>query len=156
VRFHAAYPEIFYVYTMVERNGETFFVVDTAAEPEKMNSPHKLVPSEYMEPFKQLDAEPDPDWLQRIAAGQTYVYPAFQRDKYGTFLSGHAPIYDSQGRYSGFVGVDFDLQYYLASEARFRAIAIGSLIVTFVLSLGIGYLVAQYYVDHPKSDAAPV
>src|ERR1700754_219791 len=27
VRFHAAYPEIFYVYTMCEKNGQSFFVV---------------------------------------------------------------------------------------------------------------------------------
>src|SRR5512145_1113363 len=58
VRFHAAYPDIFYVYTMYEKNGETFFVVDTAAESEKLHSKYKLVPSEYMEPFKQIDVEP--------------------------------------------------------------------------------------------------
>jgi diguanylate cyclase (GGDEF)-like protein len=147
VRFHAAYPDIFYVYTMVERDGQSYFVVDTAAESAKLKSPHKLVPSEYMEPFKQLDIEPDPDWLQQIAAGKTYVYPSFQRDKYGTFLSGHAPIYDSQGRYSGFVGVDFDLQYYLAQEASFRAISIGTLTGAVLLALLIGYVAARYHFD---------
>jgi diguanylate cyclase (GGDEF)-like protein len=147
VRFHAAYPDIFYVYTMCEKNGQSYFVVDTAAESEKLNSPHKLVPSEYMEPFNAIDADPDPDWLQRIAAGQTYVYPSFQRDKYGTFLSGHAPIYDSQGRYSGFVGVDFDLQYYLAQEASFRAISIGTLTAAILLALLIGYIAARYHFD---------
>jgi diguanylate cyclase (GGDEF)-like protein len=147
VRFHAAYPEIFYVYTMVERDGQSYFVVDTAAESQKLNSPNKLVPSEYMEPFSQLDAEPDPDWLQQIAAGKTYVYPSFQRDKYGTFLSGHAPIYDSRGRYSGFVGVDFDLQYYLAQEASFRAISIGTLGGAVLLALLIGYVAARYHFD---------
>ena len=100
-----------------------------------------------MEPFKQLDVEPDPDWLQQIAAGKTYVYPDFQRDKYGTFLSGHAPIYDSQGRYSGFVGVDFDLQYYLAQEASFRAISIGTLTGAVLLALLIGYVAARYHFD---------
>lgn len=147
VRFHAAYPDIFYVYTMCEKNGQSYFVVDTAAESEKLNSPHKLVPSEYMEPFNQIDVEPDPDWLQQIAAGKTYVYPSFQRDKYGTFLSGHAPIYDSQGRYSGFVGVDFDLQYYLAQEASFRAISIGTLTGAILLALMIGYIAARYHFD---------
>jgi hypothetical protein len=147
VRFHAAYPEIFYVYTMCEKKGQSYFVVDTAAESDKLNSPHELVPSEYMEPFNQIDAEADPDWLQRIAAGETYVYPTFQRDKYGTFLSGHAPIYDSQGRYSGFVGVDFDLQYYLAQEASFRAISIGTLTAAVLLALLIGYLAARFHFD---------
>ncbi len=147
VRFHAAYPDIFYVYTMVERDGQSYFIVDTAAESEKLKSHNKLVPSEYMEPFKQLDVEPDPDWLQQIASGKTYVYPDFQRDKYGTFLSGHAPIYDSQGRYSGFVGVDFDLQYYLAQEASFRAISIGTLAGAVLLALLIGYVAARYHFD---------
>ena len=147
VRFHAAYPDIFYVYTMVERDGQTYFVVDTAAESARLKSPYKLVPSEYMEPFKQLDVEPDPDWLQQIASGKTYVYPTFQRDKYGTFLSGHAPIYDSKGRYSGFVGVDFDLQYYLAQEASFRAISIGTLTGAVLLALLIGYIAARYHFD---------
>src|SRR5262249_15173380 len=118
VKFHSADPDIFYVYTMVERNGKSYFIVDTAASPDLV-TPHALRPSEYDELFEAIDEEPDPDWLQRIAAGHTYVYPYFQRDTYGTFLSGHTPIYDSKGRYSGFVGVDFDLQYYLAQEASF-------------------------------------
>jgi diguanylate cyclase (GGDEF)-like protein len=103
-----------------------------------------------MEPYESLDVEPDPDWLQQIAAGKTYVYPTFQRDTYGTFLSGHTPIYDSQGRYSGFVGVDFDIQYYLAQESSFRSIYIGTLIAALLIALLIGYITARYhyYVSH--------
>ena len=144
VRFHSAAPEIFYVYTMVERGGKSFFVVDTAAST-KLKTSRKLRPSAYMEPFESIDVEPDPDWLQRIAAGQTYVYPRFQRDVYGTFLSGHTPIYDSQGRYSGFVGVDFDIGYYLAQESSFAAISYGTLAAALLIALLIGYLVARYH-----------
>jgi len=143
VRFHAADPEIFYVYTMMERDGKSYFVVDTAASSE-LAARHRLRASAYMEPFSVLDKEPDPDWLQRLAAGQTYVYPKFLHDDYGYFLSGHAPIYDSQGRYSGFVGVDFDIQYYLGQEARFRAISIGTLTAAMLVALLIGYLAARY------------
>ena len=146
VRFHSAAPEIFYVYTMMERAGNSFFVVDTAAS-NKLKTSRKLRPSAYMEPFETIDADPDPNWLQRIAAGETYVYPTFQRDVYGTFLSGHTPIYDSQGRYSGFVGVDFDIQYYLAQESSFRAIYYGTLIASLLLATLIGYLAARYHYD---------
>src|SRR5688500_11786709 len=31
VRFHSANPDIFYVYTIVERDAKSYFVVDTAA-----------------------------------------------------------------------------------------------------------------------------
>lgn len=145
VRFHSADPEIFYVYTMVEREGRSYFVVDTAASSDLVTR-HAVRTSDYMEPFETLDQEPDADWLQRIAAGKTYVYPSFLHDEYGYFLSGHTPIYDSQGRYSGFVGVDFDIQYYLAQEAHFRAISIGTLAAAFMMALLIGYLAARY--DH--------
>lgn len=84
-------------------------------------------------------------WTKEVASGNTYVTPTFEQDEYGSFLTGHAPIYDSKGRYAGFVGVDFDLQYYLTREARFRSIAIATLGVALLLTLAIGYVVAVYH-----------
>ena len=146
VRFHSADPEIFYVYTMMERDSKSYFVVDTAASA-ALATPHQLRASAYMEPFETIDKEPDPDWLKRIEAGKTYVYPRLLHDEYGFFLSGHAPIYDSQRRYSGFVGVDFDIQYYLRQEAGFRTIYIGTLAAAVLAALLIGYFAARYDFD---------
>jgi signal transduction histidine kinase len=73
------------------------------------------------------------------------VTPEYQHDDYGYFLSGHAPIYDSKRTYSGFIGVDFDLGYYLAQEARFDRTFAGSVAAALLMSLGIGYVVARYY-----------
>ena len=64
-----------------------------------------------MEPF-EVRKENQDDWLKQIAAGKTYITPTFEKDDYGTFLTAHVPIYDSKGVYSGFVGVDFDTQFY--------------------------------------------
>jgi diguanylate cyclase (GGDEF)-like protein len=144
VKFHSSEPEIFYVYTMVARGGRTYFVLDTANSTQ-LKTPHTLRGSKYMEEFETLSKEPDPDWLQRIARGETYVYPSFQHDEYGWFLSGHTPIFDSQGRYSGFVGVDFDTQYYLEQEAGFRRITYGTLAAAFLCSLIIGAFASRYY-----------
>ena len=146
IKFHSAEPEIFYVYTMVEREGHTYFVLDTANSPQ-LKTPHTLRGSKYMEEFETLSKEPDPDWLQRIARGETYVYPSFQHDEYGWFLSGHTPIFDNEGRYSGFVGVDFDTQYYLEQEAGFRRITYGTLAAAFFCSLIIGAFASRYYVQ---------
>lgn len=143
VRFHSANPNIFYLYTMVDRDGVPHFVLDTAASPDLRTS-HQLRASAYMERF-DLREEYKDNWLQQIAAGKTYVNPTFQQDDFGTFLTAHAPIYDSDGRYSGFVGVDFDLHYYFSQEARFRAIAVGSLVAALIVALMIGYLVARYH-----------
>jgi diguanylate cyclase (GGDEF)-like protein len=143
VRLHSATPSIFYAYTMIERDGTPHFVLDTAASP-TLKTPHQLKASPYMEPFSISDEYAD-DWLHQLSAGKTYVGPQYQRDKYGFFLSGHTPIYDSQGRYSGFVGVDFDLNYFVAKEQHFRWIGIGSFIAAIVLALVIGVLAGRHY-----------
>jgi diguanylate cyclase (GGDEF)-like protein len=149
VRFHSADPDIFYVYTMVERDGKAYFVVDTATS-KSLVTRQQLRPSAYMEEFASIDAQPDPDWLQRIAAGQSYVSPRFLHDEYGYFLSGHAPILDSEKRYSGFVGVDFDIQYYLAQEAHFTKIYVGTFAAAMIVALLIAYLAARfdYHAQH--------
>ncbi len=143
VRLHSADPDIFYVYTMVDRGGVAHFILDTATSP-RLRTKHGLRASAYNEPFEVREANDD-DWLERVAAGNTYVTPTFEEDDFGTFLTAHAPIYDSGGRYSGFVGVDFDLQYYLTREARFRSIAIATLGAALLLALAIGYVVAVYH-----------
>jgi diguanylate cyclase (GGDEF)-like protein len=143
VRFHSANHDIFYLYTMVERDGVSYFVLDTAASPD-LKTDRKLEASGYMERFDVREEYAD-DWLQQLASGKTYVNPSFEQDDYGTFLTGNAPIYDSKGNYSGFVGVDFDLEYYFAQEARFRDIAIGSLAAALILALVIGLLVERYH-----------
>ena len=143
VRFHSATPELYYVYTMVERDGQVYFVLDTAQSPQ-LKTARKLTPSAYMEHF-DLRPEYASDWLQQIAAGKTWVTPSFQYDDYGYFLSGHAPIYDSQGRYSGFVGVDFDTGYFGAQERRFVWIGIGSVLAATLIGLLLAYWAARYH-----------
>jgi diguanylate cyclase (GGDEF)-like protein len=143
VRFHSADRDIFYLYTMVERDGVAYFVLDTAASPD-LKTDRKLEASGYMERF-DVREEYNDDWLAQLAAGKTYVNPGFEQDDYGTFLTGDSPIYDSKGNYSGFVGVDFDLQYYFAKEARFRDIAIGSVVAALILALVIGLLAERYH-----------
>lgn len=143
VRIHSADPNIFYLYTMVDRDGVPYFVLDTAKSPD-LRTGHKLRASDYMERF-DIREEYQDDWLKEIASGKAYVTPDYEEDDYGNFLTAHAPIYDSQGRYSGFVGVDFDLQYYFAQEARFRAIAIDSMVAGLILALMIGFLAERYH-----------
>jgi diguanylate cyclase (GGDEF)-like protein len=99
-----------------------------------------------MEPFKLREKYED-GWLEQIASGKTYVTPTYEHDDYGYFLTAHVPIYDSQGTYTGFVGVDFDMAYYLAQEARFRVIEIGSLVAAVMAALLIGFLIALHYGD---------
>lgn len=143
VRFHSASDEISYIYTMVERDGAVYFVLDTANSPE-LKTNRKLTPSAYMEKF-DIRPEYEDGWLEKIASGQTYVTPTFQTDKYGTFLTGHAPIYDSKGNYSGFVGVDYDGAYYYQQEEKYTRIAVYSIINALILALMMGYGFHEYH-----------
>jgi diguanylate cyclase (GGDEF)-like protein len=145
VRFHSANSDLFYVYTMVDRDHAPYFILDTAASGDLRTKNH-LRASGYMEPFKLREKYED-GWLDQIAAGKTYVTTTYEHDDYGYFLTAHVPIYDSQGAYSGFVGVDFDIAYYLAEEARFRLIEIGSLVAAVMVALLIGFLIALYCGD---------
>jgi len=141
IRLHVTWPEAFYVYTMGIREGGAVFILDTAQDAAFARQ-RGLRPSQYMEPYEQRVQYRD-NWLERLAAGETYVTPGFQKDDYGTFLSGHAPVHDSAGRVAGFVGVDFGLDYYLAEDARFRRIELASGAVALLLSLLLGFLYAQ-------------
>jgi diguanylate cyclase (GGDEF)-like protein len=145
VRFHSANSELFYVYTMARRDDGLHFILDTAGSPD-LRTKHHLRASEYMQRFN-LHQEYDDGWLDQIATGNTYVTPTYEHDDYGYFLTAHVPIYDSQNRYSGFVGVDFDMGYYLAQEKRFRMLEVGSLVVAVMAALLIGYLLTLYYGD---------
>lgn len=142
LRLHAAWPEAFYVYTMGVRNGGAVFILDTAQDADFAGR-RGLRASQYLEPFRLRD-EYASNWLDELAAGRTYVNDGFQYDDYGYFLTGHAAIHDSAGKVAGFVGVDFDLGYYMRNEAQFRRIGAVSIALTLLLSLMLGYMYARY------------
>lgn len=143
LRLHSAWPEAFYVYTMGTREGRPFFVLDTAQVADFARQ-RQLRASAYLEPF-ELRSEYASNWLAELEAGRTYVNPGFQHDDYGYFMTGHAPILDSAGKPAGFVGVDFDLEYYLAEERRFRRIEFASVVGALALSLLLAYVCARYH-----------
>jgi hypothetical protein len=53
VRFHSANSDLFYVYTMVDRGGVAYFVLDTAASPD-LRTNYRLRASTYMQRFRAL------------------------------------------------------------------------------------------------------
>jgi hypothetical protein len=130
VLFHSADPNIFYVYTMANLSDGLHFILNTATFPD-LKTAHKLEALPYMEPF-ELRKEYEDDWLEQIASGKTYVTPTFEEDDYiRRSMTARAGI-------AVFVGIDFDLEYYVAQEAKFRDIVIGSLIAASVLALMVG------------------
>ena len=61
-----------------------------------------------------------------------------------TFSPGMRPSSTVRAQVAGFSGVDFDLEYDVAEEARFRRIEMASSVTVLLLSLLLGYLYARY------------
>ena len=70
VRFHSADPNIFYVYTMVDRGGISYFVLDTAASPDLRTS-NKLRASAYMERLINARNTKTTGWSRLLAVRPT-------------------------------------------------------------------------------------
>ena len=86
VRLHSADPNISYLYTMVDRNGVPYFVLDTAASTD-LRTNNQLRASAYMERFDLREEYKNDGWLDQIAAGRRpHDIRTFEQDDYGDFL----------------------------------------------------------------------
>jgi PAS domain S-box-containing protein len=139
VDLHNAIPKISYLYTMIDRGGEAFFILDTAAD-SGLDSDKDLEASAVMEKY-ELDQAEQAAWLGTLRAGKVFVDPKFVTDEFGTFVSGSAPFYDSHGTYAGFVGVDYDAGLYVVRKAQVNLALAISLAVGFLFSILIGIFV---------------
>lgn len=124
IRFHNAAPNLYYVYTMVCRDGREFYVLDTAKAADRLHVPWKLAASALMEPRTPYDEAEDALMRKAVADGGTYVYTKPYNDPvYGEFLTGVAPIRDAAGAVVGIAAVDYSTEYVEGLTARVRRIS---------------------------------
>lgn len=135
VDIHNAFPRITYLYTMIEIDGEAYFILDTAAD-SRLRTQKTLTASAIMENY-EIDTEKHAGWLETLRAGKTYVDPVLVRDEFGIFKSSSAPFYDSLGKYAGFVGVDYDVALFIARERQ--------IIIAIAVSLGTGFILSVLF-----------
>jgi len=115
-RFKKEVPRVRYIYTMVrgDRPGVYKFAVD-ASEPLDENGDGKISPDEDVSPpGEEYDASDFPEMLSAFDG------PAADKkltsDKWGSFLSGYAPVYDSGGKAVAIVGIDVTAQTIVAEQ----------------------------------------
>ncbi|HRJ72394.1 MAG TPA: hypothetical protein PLS03_09215, partial [Terrimicrobiaceae bacterium] len=113
VAFHRNVPEIAYLYTLVERNGKFFFVLDTATAADELGFSRDMEASALMDSYQSESPEEDAAEMEALRRGEVYVSGKPFSDDYGTFLSGVAPIRDASGNVVGIVGVDLNVREYL-------------------------------------------
>jgi PAS domain S-box-containing protein len=128
-----AHPEIRFLYTMAFRHQRPHFILD-ASLPGDADGDGIEDHSPIMQPFET----PVPALLAALTNGSIQADSEPIRDRWGTYLSGYAPLYDSQGRHVGIVGVDLRLNDYVARLAALRRALIVGVISAFLLSLLVG------------------
>lgn len=127
-------PELRFVYTMRKDANGIYFVVDGGLPSEEGYSPYGM---RYEEPGPALAQNFD------TMTGAT-LESDYYKDEYGEFLSGYAPIFNSQGQRVGVIGVDITANTIRAQE---RAYLVQIITIDFIALLFIviaGYFAAGY------------
>ncbi len=144
-RFKQTHPEISYIYTMAKRpDSDTThlvsFVVDASEEIDR-NRNGVIDPDEIVAlPGQLYDASDAPRLMQGFE-GAT-ADDDFVKDQWGSWLSGYAPIRDTQGRSTGLVGVDLAADHITRLEKDFLTHSVVLLASTLLAFLAAGVLVA--------------
>ncbi len=96
-------PEIFYAYVLVNSPEGLRFTLDSTYY---IKNPNDFVSHLSV---GQLYLDPSPDALQAARSGLITISAKPYTDQFGTFMSGFAPIRNSDGEQVGLVGIDFSL-----------------------------------------------
>lgn len=130
-------PETFrFVYTFVQVDGIVHFVLDPTPE-DQFDDEGFSEKSYIMQPYPEASE----DMLRTLRDGVVTVMSEPITDRWGTFLSGHAPIRDAAGHVVAGVGVDMDLSFYLAEIRAIWEVTLmtgaGALFVSLLVVWGV-------------------
>jgi GAF domain-containing protein/HAMP domain-containing protein len=127
-------PELRFVYTMQKDEKGIYFVVDAGLPTEQGYSP-----------FGTRYEEPGPALAENFdSITGTLLEPEFYTDEYGTFLSGYAPIFSSDGKRVGVLGVDITANTILTREKEYRVRLIIIFLSTLPFLVFVGIISANY------------
>jgi len=138
VKIHNQIPEIHYLFTMIYQGEREYFILDTAQNQDIDQKPD-TERSEIMEEFT-TDHPKDQFVHDQLVSGKAYVFPNIYEDSYGRFVSAVAPLMDENGRFEGYVGVDYRVSAYEAQLGQIRNTAILALLVGAFGSVLLGML----------------
>lgn len=126
-----ANTNIAFIYTIVQRDEKYFFILDSQIpKPGEKDDTSGLMEeyTEYTDIMKHA-------LETHLPAVEEEAYT----DKWGTFLSGYAPIFDKDSNFIGIVGVDIRIDDYLEHLSRIRQSLYLGMIIAFVAACLIGF-----------------
>ncbi len=139
-RFLRAMPELHFVYTMIRQADGVHIVLD-ATPPGDANGDGVNDHAALLELYEPSTLSPA--LLAALTGGTARADCVAYTDKWGTFLSGFAPIRNSAGQLVGIVGVDITADLYLGRLQHFRHALFTALVAAASASLLFGGLVAR-------------
>ncbi|HLE91728.1 MAG TPA: GAF domain-containing protein, partial [Anaerolineales bacterium] len=135
VRIKRSDPELRFVYTMRKDEQGIYFVVDARL------SPDEPLISEYGDRYEK----PSDTLVENFdSMTETIIEPDFYTDEFGTFLSGYTPIFTSDGRRVGVLGVDISASTILAQEQKYLVRLVIILLGALLLLVIAGVISATY------------
>lgn len=136
VKMKAMLPEVRFLYTLALVDDSVRFVLDA--------TPAGDADGDGVEDHSNLLDTYDDAPETAVAALHTERVMStaeFYEDKWGRFLSGYAPIYDSAHKMVGVVAIDMTFENYQVMMADFRGLLFVLLGIAFVISIVAGYMV---------------
>ena len=128
VRMHRAAQDVIYVYTCIQQEGRTHWVLDTSYQTTK--------PFPFMMDYRVKD----PEFMRAMNEHVPIANSVPVRAEHHAYLSAFAPVYDSKGEFVAILGVDMVLDSLDARMASLkRAIGV-ALLVVLVLSVVAGFV----------------
>ena len=140
-RMKASLPDVHYIYTMVHEDGQFRFVLD-AADPGDHDNDGVDDQSGVWEPYTEMDSAMPVVFGLDGSPGRAVATDRPFSDKWGSFMTGWAPLVDANGVQYGAVGVDIDTSVYVAHMHSARRWALIGLTPATLL---IGALCLGYY-----------
>jgi diguanylate cyclase (GGDEF)-like protein len=138
-RMQASVADVHYIYTVVQDHSQVRFVLDASVPGIGENG------VENQSGVWEIYEERDPAMLLALGNGRTPGIAAATNvpfsDKWGTFMTGWAPIFDAAGAQIGAVGVDVDAHVYAARVAaapRWALLGLSPACILIVV-LGVAY-----------------
>jgi len=135
-RMKASLPDVRYIYTMVREDGQFHFVLD-AAEPGDHDGDGVDDQAQLWEVYTETDSAMPLVFGLDGKPGRAAATAHPFADKWGSFMTGWAPLIDAQGVQYGALGVDIDAGVYLAHMQRTRQWALLGLLPAALLIAGL-------------------
>ncbi len=141
VQFHRQAPEIAYLYTLVEKGGQLYFVLDTATAADRLKFGREMKPSGFLEPYRSFAPDEDAAEVLAVRNGLNFVSKKPFSDEFGTFLSALAPIRDSKGNVVASLGIDMSVVDYETRVSNLTRAGILSAVISAITGILLGALV---------------